>query len=405
MKLDARTVAELDLAGKNDVIFFDDTLIGFGVRLRRASGGRVRRSWIAQYRANGRTRRVLLGSLEKVTAPDARTAARKILASVELGGDPQGAKVQVRREAARSVRSVVDAYLDAKQPELRPVSFRITSLYLRGGSYFRSLHPLAVSSVTRTDVAAAVRAISRNHSTATASAARRALSAFFGWAIAEGLLGDGANPVVGSHRPDSPAARDRVLSNDELVAIWRACSDGDYGKIIQLLILLGSRRQEVGGMRWSELNPDAGTWELPAARAKNHRAHTIALPSAALDVIRSVQRGPRDALFGDRSKAGFTAWNFGKEGLDRRLGDAVKAPWRVHDIRRTVATGMADIGIEPHHIEACLNHFGGHRSGVAGVYNRSSYERAVAAALARWSEHVNALVENRAGKVVALRTS
>ena len=108
MKLDARTVAALDLAGKRDLIVFDEELPGFGLRLR-ASGDRVRRSWIAQYRAAGRTRRVLIGSAEKVAPPDARKAARKVLAEVALGGDPQGAKAAARREAARTVRAVVDS--------------------------------------------------------------------------------------------------------------------------------------------------------------------------------------------------------------------------------------------------------------------------------------------------------
>jgi integrase len=392
MKLDAKTVAALGLAGKRDLIVFDEELPGFGFRLR-ASGDRVRRSWIAQYRAAGRTRRVLIGSAEKVAPPDARKAARKILAEVALGGDPQGTKAAVRREAARTVRSVVDSYLEARQPELRPGSYRIARLYLTG-PYFRPLHALAVGNVTRADVAAAIRAIAGKHSAMTAAAARRAISTFFGWAIAEGLLGNGANPVDGSFCPDGPAARDRVLSGDELVAVWRACPDDDFGKIARLLILLGSRRQEVGGMRWSELDLDAGTWSLPAARAKNGRTHTIALPPAALDILRSVPRSTRDTLFGDRAGVGFTNWTTCKQRLDHRLGGAVK-PWRLHDLRRSTATGMADLGIEPHHIEAVLNHFGGHRAGVAGVYNRASYATEVARALQRWAEHVEQLVSGR----------
>ena len=87
--------------------------------------------------------------------------------------------------------------------------------------------------------------------------------------------------------------------------------------------------------------------------------------------------------------------------LDHRLGDSVK-PWRVHDIRRTVATGMADIGIQPHIIEAALNHFSGHRRGVAGIYNRSTYALEVKSALERWSNHVLALVEGRASNIVAM---
>jgi integrase len=169
-----------------------------------------------------------------------------------------------------------------------------------------------------------------------------------------------------------------------------------------LLILLGSRRQEIGGMCWSELDLEIGTWTLPAERAKNKHSHTVSLPPPALTIIESVPRTDRDCIFGDHSGAGFTSWARAKAVLDRHLAGEVK-PWRIHDLRRTVATGMADLGIEPHVIEACLNHYSGHRRGVAGVYNRSSYERAVRAALARWDEHMLSLVEGRENKIVALR--
>jgi integrase len=403
LKLDAKTIPALVLPkGRADEICWDAELEGFGLRLRRRSDGGLLRNWVTQYRAGGHTRRVTIGSADKITPTQARDAARKLLARVELGDDPQAEKEQKRQQAARSVRSVVVSYLDAKQPELRPESFRVTKLYL-AGPYFRSLHPLAVNAVTRADVATCIRTIVRKHSVPTAAAARRALSAFFAWSIAEGLLGNGANPVDGSHRPDDPTPRDRVLTDSELVAIWRACRDDDFGRIARLLTLLGSRRQEVGGLRWSELDLDAGTWTLPAERSKNHRPHSITLPAPALDIVKSVPRSSRDHLFGDRAGSGFTGWSNAKAELDRRCLPNTVKPWRIHDIRRTVATGMADIGIEPHHIEACLNHYGGHRRGAAGVYNRSSYERAVKAALARWSEHVIALIEGREDKVVALQ--
>jgi hypothetical protein len=119
-------------------------------------------------------------------------------------------------------------------------------------------------------------------------------------------------------------------------------------------------------------------------------------------ILHSVPRTSRDHLFGDRASAGFTEWSGAKAELDRRLGQTV-GPWRLHDLRRAVATGMADLGIEPHHVEACLNHFSGFRAGVSGVYNRSNYERAFAAALARWADHVLALVEGRETNIVTLR--
>ena len=398
MKLDTKTVAALDLAGKRDAIFFDKELPGFGLRLR-ASGDRVRRSWIAQYRSAGRTRRVLIGSAEKVAPPDARRAARKVLAQVELGGDPQGTKVQTRQEATRSVRSIVDTYLDAKRGELRPVSLRITKLYLTG-PYFRSLHPLAIGNVTRADVAAAVRAIVSKHSATTAAAARRALSAFFSWAIAEGLLGNGANPVDGSFSPDGPAARDRPPPTPSSLPSG---------------VVRGRRSRPDRAASDPARQPAPGGWRPAAERARPRRGHVGAAGNSVqeqalahshaagggMDIIRSVPLSARDHIVGDRAGGGCTNWSTGKQRLDHRLA-GVK-PWRVHDIRRTVATGMADIGIEPHHIEACLNHFGGHRRGVAGTYNRSGYERAVAAALARWADHVVRLVSGKKpGTVVKL---
>jgi integrase len=401
LKLDARTVTGLALArSKGEEFCWDTELEGYGLRLRRRGDGSLRRSWVAQYRANGHTRRVDLGTIEKVTPAQAREAARKVLAKVALGHDPQAEKEAKRRQATCTVRAVIDSYLDAKRSELRPTSHRIAKLYLTG-SYFQPLHSLAVSAVTRTDVAACIRAIARDRSTATAAAARRALSGFFSWAIADGAMGDAANPVDGSHRPADPAPRDRVLSSEELVAVWRACEDDDFGRIVRLLILLGSRRQEVGGLRWSELDVDAGTWTLPRERSKNRRSHTLPLPPAALSIIESVPRRARDHLFGNHADDGFTSWGIAKKSMDRRLADA--RVWRLHDIRRTVATGMADLGIEPHYIEAALNNFGGHRAGVAGVYNRSNYERAVKSALTRWNEYVLALVEGRESNVVMLQ--
>jgi integrase len=402
LKLDTKTVAGLALPkGRSEDFAWDAELEGFGLRLRRRRDGGLLRNWVAQYRADGHTRRVTIGSADKVSPAQAREAARKLLARVELGHDPQAEKAAKRQQVAHTVRSVVTRYLDAKQSELRPASLRISKLYLTG-PYFRPLHPMALSAVGRADVATCTRAIVRRHSGPTAAAARRALSAFFAWAIADGLLGNGANPVDGSHRPDDPMPRDRVLTDAELVAIWNACGDDDFGRIIRLLNLLGSRRQEVGGMCWSEIDLDAGTWTLPAERSKNGRSHSIVLPPPTRAIIHSVPRTSRDHLFGDRASAGFTGWSNAKVDLNRRLVGAVK-PWRIHDIRRTVATGMADIGVEPHHIEAALNHFSGHRRGVAGVYNRSSYEHAVRAALVRWSEHVLALAEGRKSNVVAMQ--
>jgi len=394
LRLDTKTVTALALGkGQRETFAWDAELAGFGLRLQ----GR-RRTYVAQYRVAGRTRRVTIGAAERLTPTQAREGARKILARVALGHDPQGERAAKRARAERTFGKVVDAYLAAKQGELRPVSFRIIRLYLTG-SYFRPLHAMGIDEIAHPDVAARLSAITRNHSAHTAAAARRAVSALCRWAMQEGWLQ--ANPVIGTRRPQKAAARDRVLSDAELVAIWRATGDDDFGKIVRLLILLGSRRQEIGGIAESELDFEAGTWTLPKERSKNGRAHTIVLPPAALEIIKAVPRRSRDRLFGDRAGVGFTSWSRGKREIDQRLTGAVD-PWRIHDIRRTAATKMADIGIEPHVIEAALNHFSGHRRGVAGIYNRSPYERAVKTALTQWSEHVLALIEGRESNVVIL---
>jgi hypothetical protein len=160
LKLEPKTIAGLALPdGRIDYVFWDAELSGFGLRLR--AGGR--RVWIAQYRVNGRSRRATLGPVAKLTPIEARQAARRILATATLGGDPQGDKAAKRQRATHTFRSVVDAYLDARQSGLRPVSFRITKLYLTG-SYFQSLHPLAIAAITRSDIASCVQTIVRKHS-------------------------------------------------------------------------------------------------------------------------------------------------------------------------------------------------------------------------------------------------
>jgi integrase len=147
-------------------------------------------------------------------------------------------------------------------------------------------------------------------------------------------------------------------------------------------------------MQWSEINWDKRTLTLPAERVKNKRSHVVPLADIALDIVKAIPRQlGRDRVFGDRAEGtGFGSWGRYKAALDLRLGNKV-APWRLHDLRRSVATGMADRGVFPHVIEAVLNHVSGHKAGAAGIYNRSSYENEVRAALALWAEHVKEIVD------------
>jgi integrase len=395
--LTAKAVAALRLpAGKHDVIYFDASLPGFGYRLRAGAGGKVLRSWVAQYRRARGSRRITLGAAAVLSAEQARKEAKKVLGRVAIGEDPQADRVERRDKDALSFQAVVAEHLAAKKLDVRARTHVELTRYLTGPRYFKPLHSMPVDKVTRKDVAAALVRISRESNSAAARA-RAALNGFFVWAMRMGMIE--ANPVIGTIEPKRAERRERVLTDTELAAIWRACDDSDHGQIVKLLILTGCRRQEVGSMRWSELNADAGTWTIPAERAKNGRTHTLTLPPAAWAIINSVpRRVSRDYLFGMRS-AGFRSWGDGRDDLNEALGDTV-APFVLHDIRRSVATKLADIGVQPHVIEQILNHVSGHKAGIAGIYNRSSYEREVKAALALWADHVRVLAEGGERKVV-----
>jgi integrase len=238
----------------------------------------------------------------------------------------------------------------------------------------------------------------REHGSTVAAHARAKLSAFYTWSLAMGIAD--SNPVVGTVQPEASRSRERVLSDRELTAIWRGCGDDPYGRVVRLLMLTGCRRQEVGDIAWDELDLPHGIWTIPGERTKNHKSHMLALPALALSMIEATPRmAERAHLFGTRV-GGFCRWSQGKVELDVRCG---VEGWTLHDLRRTVATRLADLGVQPHVVEQLLNHHSGHRSGIAGVYNRSAYEREARAALALWADHISALVEGRKRKVVSLR--
>jgi integrase len=398
MKLTTKSVATAELpSGRDDHVLWDPEIAGFGLRLR-AGGGRVRRTFIVQYRTAGRSRRLLLGSVDVLGAEAARAAAKKALAEVALGGDPQGAKAAHRRSDDNTLRSAIDDYLAIKRTKVRARTLREVERYLRG-PYFKPLHVRPLDQVTRKDVAGCLTRIATQSGSVTAARARSTLAAFYVWAIGAGLAE--ANPVTGTNRPADSKPRERVLDDGELVSIWNACLAGSYGHIIKLLALTGARRAEVGGMCWGELDLHAGTWTIPSERTKNGRAHVLPLPGAARALIAEVERvDGRDHLFGGAADHGFLRWSASKHELDVRSG---VTGWSVHDLRRTCATRMADIGIQPHVIEAVLNHQSGHKRGVAGTYNRSAYTAEVKTALERWAAHVEALGAGREDNIVTLR--
>jgi integrase len=229
-----------------------------------------------------------------------------------------------------------------------------------------------------------------------------ALSSCFGWLQKNRRID--VNPCAGVARPEMPKARDRVLSDAEIVKFWKASSavGEPAGGLLRLLLITGARLDEVSGMTRAELSEDGSMWNLPGARTKNHRAHLVPLPLLAREILQGVRQvhtkegfvfsrnGRRPIFIGSKIKA----------RLDNLIGEI--PPWRVHDLRRTAATGMAEIGIAPHVVEAVLNHVSGAKASVAGTYNRAAYGPEKKHALERWAAHVEGLVSGKSGSITPI---
>jgi integrase len=399
-KFTKRSVATLaPPVGKDDHIEWDPELPGFGIRFRA-----TKKSWICQYRIGTQQRRESLGDVRKVDLDSARKIARKRFASVELGIDPKVVTLKGAVDAAamkRTLAVVVERFLEFKQPTWRPASYEAARRYLT--VHWGPLAGRPLASIQRADVADRIGEIIKANGRVAAAQARGYLVALFSWAIKEGLVE--TNAAASTNDPGVAKPRDRVLNNGELKAIWNAANDvgGDFGKIVRLLLLTAQRRCEIAHLRRQEIDPDAATITLPPERVKNGYAHVVPLSEPALAILRP-RLNADGLIFGNGGP--FRSWSNAKANLDAAIAKSgsVIAPWTLHDLRRSCATRMAnDLDIEPHIIEAVLNHYSGHRRGDSGTYNRARYARQMRTALELWGAHLLALVEGRKLKVVQLR--
>ncbi|MGY4371124.1 integrase [Bradyrhizobium sp. LB1.3] len=383
-------------AGKTDHIAWDPDLPGFGVRLRAAKA-----TYVVQYRVGIDQRRKGIGDVRKVTLEDARGIARKRFAQVELGIDPDAEEEKRRTDQAADAltfEKVAELYLASQLARLEAGSLR-RNTYLAEERYLRRhctpLHGKPVSKVSFEDIAGLIRKLMKEHGPTSAARARGALSSFFAWAMRQGI-GVKANPTIGTDNPVyGKAPRDRVLNDDEIRSIWRNCGDDDFGRIVRLLLLTACRRDEIGGLRWQEIELATGRLSLPKERTKSKRPHEITMPATAVAILQSVRRrNSRDTLFGGGA-SGFCAWSYSSLALGARITAAdgkAMTPWRLHDLRRTVRTRLGRLGVLPHIAELVLNH-AGHKSGIGGVYDHHDYEPEISAALAKWEAHLLAIVQ------------
>jgi integrase len=416
-KLTNENVRTLPAGPKGDAIYPDaDSKQGVpGLYLRvRKSGART---YVIQWRQAGGQRRSTVGKVGVLTLDDARKKARKLLVGIDEGNDPIAAKARAKVSDKLLFEATAKEYLEARAEDMKASSLDQCRRHLK--LYFKPFNRLAIGKIDRPLIAAELRTIAKARGPVQADRSRSTLSAFYAWCIGEGYANE--NPVIGTNKASADVGRDRVLSDAELVRIWNALPEGNYGRIVRLLMLTGQRRDEISALRWSEVTGLSLTFEeksaaainLPKERTKNSRPHLVPLSSQAVAVLSEVaEREGRDLVFGE-GEGGFSGFSRCKQRLDEALNEPRSGPvasalrsegvndpmpaWTLHDLRRTMATRMADLGVQPHVIEAVLNHVSGHKSGVAGIYNRSTYADEKRAALDLWGAHVAMLLARAEG--------
>jgi integrase len=405
MKPTKANVAALVLPpGKTDHTEWFDGMPGRGVRVRKTKHG-VRKHYRIQLRV-GTQQRSKQFDVGKVDLDDFLKIARKTFAQAHLGVDPAAEKIKARAAAASAkltLASVSDRYLAVKRQALTSGTYSAGSL-VAAERYFKihwaPLRDRVLDNIARKDIAARVQELITDHGRSAAARARNHLSAFYRWAMAEGLVD--ANPTIGTNDPEAGVLpRERVLSDNELKTLWVALEDDDYGRIVKLLTLTGCRRAEIGNLRWDEIDLENGVLTILGSRTKNRRTLSLVLPKPALDILHSIRRHDGPCIFGDPGH-GFTSWGVFTLKLHRRLAAAgtTLPHWTLHDLRRTMRTGLGRLGVPPHIAEPAINHV---KAGIIAVYDKHRYEGEVASALAQWAEHVTAVVEGRKSKVVPLR--
>ena len=415
MKLTKRTIDALDLPTRGDRLVFDEDLTGFALRVT-AKGARI---FLFQYWQAGKNHRLRLGAYGDLTPAAARKLAERARVEVAGGGNPavdrRAAAVArtVRREADDFTFAVLAARwaqegLKGKRPRYRAEAARALRV---------NFPQLAMLPADRIDAAAARRAV---HALAAAHAimARRSHAyarAAYAWAIKHDLVPH--NPFAGVAIDGRETARERALTDVEIGEVWRAAAaiEWQFGPYLQVLMLTLQRREEVAGMRWSEIAADLSEWTLPGVRTKNGKAHIVHLAAPARAVLATVPRIARatapgrvpssvDLVFTTTGETAISGFSKAKKQIDKAIeagrewnanlaGHAPTplAEWRLHDLRRTGVTVLARLGVRWEVADRILNHVSGAIRGVAAVYQRHDYLAERAAALDIWAAHVLAV--------------
>jgi integrase len=362
-------------------------------------------SWAVRYRRNGRNQKLTIGRYPEIDLKLARELALKALAEIAAGRDPAAEK-KIKRAADRApaddlVEAAVERFIQRHVRILK--SAREPERVLRR-EVIEPWKGRRLWDISRRDVQKLIDDIVDRPAPILANRLRTYLKGFFAWCVERDLVE--ANPVDQVRTPSKETSRDRWLDDAELRSVWLTAEalGPPFGSVVQLLILTGQRLGEVAGMRWSELDLAAKLWSLPKERVKNGKAHTVPLSEQALWIIQAQPRyAGCDHVFTANGKTAVVGFAKIKRRLDSLLPANVP-PWRLHDLRRSAATGMARIGVDIVVIEKVLNHSSGVLRGIVGVYQRHGYVDERRVALDRWGGHVERLATGETeANVVALK--
>jgi len=427
MKLTERKIEALAAdRGQKDRLVFDDAQRGLAVRVT-ASGSRT---YLCQYTLNRQKWRVPLGSCSALSLSKAREAAAAVMGDVAKGRNPAAERkeaaaaewakrVRGRLTLAVLIQDWARLHLIHRRPRYAAEAVRA----LRHG--FSKHLDRPAEGLDRAAVVQALDSLSRprkekgkgkrkssiRHGTAIAGRTAAYGRACFAWAMKRGTLP--SNPFAELPMVRSVTKRERVLNDEEAGAIWRAAGEASlpFGAIVRLLMLTGQRREEVAGMTWAELSEDLATWTIPATRTKNGIPHLVPLSQRARELLHALrpdrpgdvqgahQRAKLALVFPGERGTPFSGWSKAKSALDTASG---VSGWWLHDLRRTLATGLQRLGVRLEVTEAVLNHQSGSRAGVVGIYQRHDWAEEKRAALDAWSAHLLTAAEGRLTAVKVL---
>lgn len=336
-----------------------------------------RKTWAVRARLRGRVVKITVGSALGLEVGEARERARDALRSIARGEDP--------RRARGTVGDVFEEWMRRDQAANRRAA-DVRRLFERDVLPRHRGDP--IGDLDRRAVRELVERVVDRGSPVMARRLQSHLHRMFQWAAGVDLVE--SNPIAAMPKPGGETPRDRVLADGELAAVWRACDDlgWPFGQIVRLLILTGARRGEIAALRWSEIDGDVV--RLGSDRTKNGRPHAIPLSAPARAILGEVpRRGAR--VFTTNGETAPSGFSRAKRRLDRLTAGEVAEPFTVHDLRRTVATGLQRLGHRLEVIEAVLGHVGGSRRGIVGVYQRHAFEDEKRKALEDWAAALRAL--------------